>query len=94
MTLTDFLLARVAEDEAMWRAMPFGPSFGHAELWQRMLTKCEAERRIVEAAALVESFAGHASDYTHGSLGAYRLALREMAAVYADHPDYRDDWRP
>jgi hypothetical protein len=22
------------------------------------------------------------------------LAVAQLAAVYADHPDYRDEWRP
>lgn len=25
---------------------------------------------------------------------AYHVVLRRLAAVYADHPDYREEWRP
>jgi hypothetical protein len=62
MTLTEFLLARIAEDEAEVANPDWAPSFlhsdrwmGHAATWSkgRTLAECEAKRRIV---ALHESW--------------------------------------
>lgn len=98
MTLTDFLLARIAEDEAtdmrlphrnacrMFGGWPGDPSSAadcDCGLSSRVLAECEAKRRIVE-------------DVTnpHTSCPELDEVARILAAVYADHPDYRDEWRP
>ena len=65
MTITEFLLARIAEDEAEARATPKRERFrvaavdeatanaitAHAARWEpvRVLAECEAKRRIIEA---------------------------------------------
>ena len=127
LTLTDFLLARIAEDEAAARrcAEAFPPPWdvsdrGHSatvkadepnfwtvtELPQspsldgwlgdyldhiawhdpaRVLAECEAKRRIVEVAR-------YAPDGPGG--WGFRRILINLALPYADHPDYRDEWRP
>ena len=106
LTLTDFLLARIAEDET--RARDLGadammgarwkhhPKDAYDDLQQmglnysrRVLAECEAKRRIVEQA---ERLNRDGCDSQHGIEG--DLILRTLAAVYADHPDYRDEWRP
>ena len=46
LTLTDFLLARIAEDEARFRRVEFELSY--INLFDRLLAECEAKRRIVE----------------------------------------------
>jgi len=56
-TLTDFLLARIAEDEAAALSDASGSSYDRS-----------------------------------GRVFAY--IVRQLAVVYADHPDYRDEWRP
>ena len=119
-TLPDFLLARIAEDEAAARAAlevdwlwpPMiddrdveGPgSVSHRAYFatiehvkrhgpDRVLAECEAKRRIVEDCGEIltkdvefnEKF-GRAADA--------RGVLRTIAVVYADHPDYREEWRP
>ena len=33
-----------------------------------------------------------AEDYTSGAVWGLEYALRSMAAVYADHPDYQQEW--
>ena len=48
----------------------------------RVLAECEAKRRIVE-----EADGADAQWWEHR----YLLAL---ALPYADHPDYRDEWKP
>jgi hypothetical protein len=96
MTLTDFLLARIAEDEginrrivkaagfAMFNGEPVDP---HA---RRLLAECEAKRRIVELSW------HHLGDeeYGWGMEEAKRQILTLLALPYADHPDYREEWRP
>ena len=133
MTLTEFLLARIAEDETPNRVR-VRPEFanrvvylstGYDEGFQRMLdgkvmtdeewaeitepvpptarvlAECEAKRRIVEMMArIVDEFALPAADRLiwpdvnrrerhHANEVLYALAL-----PYADHPDYREEWRP
>jgi hypothetical protein len=120
LTLIDFLLARIAEDEAAARQAddvcpaPWGHSepmvssrSGHLEdavgtavaitapVFQahilrhdpaHVLAECEAKRRIME------EFSGNWVDEGHEAAG--EVALGHLAAVYADHPDFRDEWRP
>lgn len=107
-TLVEFLLARVAEDEAVARAAgdeapsPWrndcgtlsdargtqmagyageaaGPHIARHDP-ARVLAECEAKRRIVEAVA---------SGFYDSDL---EVALRDLAAVHADHPDYLAEW--
>ena len=56
----------------------------HAEAFydpERVLAECAAKRSIVERAELAGTkFA--------------MFTLFDLAAVYADHPDYQDEWRP
>ena len=147
MTLTDFLLARIAEDEAAARTaagqyrsadwhlgeydetvLMYPPSrpekiaavrekFGqeladeHAR-WSgqtietagdevaphivrhdpaRVLAECEAKRRIVEQVDEgrrydIDCGEGHGSNFDH--------IERLLALPYADHPDYREEWKP
>jgi len=109
LTLTEFLLARIAEDEAAAResyeAVP--PAFGaYGRLMlaaidylivdpDRVLADCEAKRRIVEV------HRNHERDVTPYGVSldnTARFALedvcRTLASSYSDHPDYRQEWRP
>jgi hypothetical protein len=111
--LTGFLLARIAEDEAMARkvqgycephsrieihlsrteTLPDGSRSGTHETVtpydpDRVLAECEAKRRIVEevlANPLGKWKAGERSPWADKMLGI-------LAAPYADHPDYREEW--
>lgn len=65
----------------------------------RVLAECEAKRRIVEGRTGIP----HPSDGCDGSCDGpndhWHLVyewdvLRALAAVYADHPDYREAWKP
>ena len=93
--LTEFLLARYAEDEATVR-----PDIHEPESWcdraegvhlesARVLADIAAKRRIVEfyAVAMQE---GDEPDVIH----AYADVCEALASVYADHPDYRPEWAP
>ena len=136
LTLTDFLLARIAEDEAVTqaaadfphsiRSTPGGTTFdivadsqdGRADHWlavdpARVLAECEATRRIVEEHRLItdperlvkvwrDPTPGVACERCAGDpLGDRPLedigpcdTLLFLAAVYSDHEDYREEWRP
>ena len=111
--LTDFLLARIAEDEAVaiatrdshdpldwepgeWMDGPCdGPSGYQVVIVDpaRVLAECEAKRRIV-ADFLYESKGRDTIPARTPVAGALRVVLLNLATVYADHPDYRPEWRP
>jgi hypothetical protein len=119
LTLADFLLARVAEDEASadelhWDACEhhYGREIGGfpCDCWypERVRRECDAKRRIVELHAPVEVYRGRplvctvcvqvddGGDYVIGAPGDVWpcTTLRALASVFADHPDYREEWRP
>lgn len=95
MSITEFLLARIDEDEA---AADAAVRYGDQWAWgspERVLAECEAKRRIV----------GMASEWVElgASMGATpreneraivaEQACRHLAGVYADYPDYDPAWR-
>ena len=82
MTLTDFLLARIAEDEE--------DSWIMGEGGGRMRDECEAKRRIVH----LNYFNDPGDDWSGGAESAHDDVLRLLAVPYADHPDYDETWRP
>lgn len=96
-TLVGFLRARLRAD---W-AYALGktdlseqdPIYEYAKIAaRRTIRSVEAQRRIIDrltalAAAEPEDVYGDASV-------ALADTLRLLALPYADHPDYRDDWRP
>lgn len=83
--LTDFLLARIAEDQ---EALPvLGDEVEiiggrYVNYRERVLADCEAKRRIVTV------MQDNPTDW------GVRVAAFYLAQVYADHPDYREEWRP
>lgn len=83
MTLTEFLLARIADDEAM------------AAPWGRWHAECEAKRRIIEKA---EAWVAVALEDEDGEAAILAIGLQAsypfLALPYADHKDYRSDWKP
>lgn len=94
MTLTDFLLARIAEDEIVGHHLAqYGPR--RAKRSTRMLAECEAKRRIVETAtASREAGVYTAVPMVVGMANGLDVAISILATAYADHPDYRAEWRP
>lgn len=129
MTLTEFLLARIAEDEAAaraayaspWRAKDDGHLWtGHDDAEEgptvyvnggvyanqrhtaehiarhdpaRVLAECEATRQLIELAqGLV--YLREIGDPIAPSTPVGQDILEILAQPYADHPDYREEWRP
>jgi hypothetical protein len=99
--ITEFLLARIAEDEAG------NGCNGEGEYWtcelrsERIEAECEAKRRIVTLAqGMIEEAAEQdrrANLSIYEETGATQRTdaltlLKILATVYADHPDYREEW--
>lgn len=103
LTLTDFLLARIAEDEEKWT-----PFAGYIQPWTvrldfadsaaevtidpaRVLAECEAKRATLREHAIGPTgdcgVCSYWSEYPCPT-------VRFVAAVYSDHPDFREEWRP
>lgn len=127
-TLTDFLLARIAEDEKAARdrsrtaVMPDGNlterglTSRSRRTWQiysevdnewrasdardvaRVLAECEAKRRIIEMHPQTRQY-GECHTLSEAEPRIVDLGLDlpaellVLASVYADHPDYRQEWR-
>ena len=104
MTLTAFLLARIAEDEARRVAYWHDVDCDRAASatanctcgsQARVLAECEAKRRIVEEAMV---WLEDASDWRtvesqdeEGAPVSQRI-LHLLAQPYADHPDFQPEW--
>ncbi len=56
----------------------------------RVLAECEAKRRIVDECT---PWVSEPSD-DYGAQTVSEMTLRFLALPYADHPDYRQEWRP
>lgn len=133
MTLVEFLLARIFEDEAVAlrvqsRQGDHPQPMGGYDCWEeydllyvspvRVLTECEAKRAIVATVGgwqhvMVED-CWYSCAATYGSGADYACCddgradsgcdcgldvrvssiLGPLAVAYANHPDYRDEWRP
>ena len=98
-SLAAFLLARIQEDEAQAAEHATG---WWPNLW-RAQAECEAKRRIVERAeaAAVCTQHGRVRDSGCGECIAAEAVevadgyvLADLAAAYADHPDYSEEWKP
>jgi len=103
-TIAEFLLARIAEDASRANSVTVltstaGETLGriddprihlsadnittmNATIDQRGVREAEAKRRIVNLDIDADG------EITH------RVVLHILASVYADHPDYRQEWRP
>jgi len=97
MTITEFLMARIAEDEEAARAaMQASAQMAHIALHDpaRVLAECEAKRRIVDF-ALMEATGTATRQLDAGELPERTewVAVAALAEVYADHPDYREEWK-
>lgn len=92
MTITEFLLARITEDEATVaytaeHERPGGHSYADVGGMGEILT-VGTDRVQAECAFkrwLIGTYSGTREAY---------LMFRAMATVYADHPDYFEGWRP
>jgi len=83
MTITEFLKARIAEDEERaQRVRRYGLDGGGGFFGAgRVLGECAAKRAIIETQSVPKIVAVPNP-----------FILRALATVYADHPDYRQEW--
>ena len=86
MTLTDFLLARIDEDQAAAQRVTEDRS-------------AMAKRAIVNSRLTVEGVRKTEQDLvprltTGGMVAGLDIALRFLALPYDSHPDYDEAWRP
>lgn len=86
-TIKDFLLARIAEDEAALGDLSPDGTLGCVECGfidgRRILAEIAAKRAIIAA---------HDPDDYQTDLYVSEPLLCTLAAVYSDHPDYRQEW--
>lgn len=99
-TLPNFLLARIAEDEAVARARGQTSSEGvRGRPWvkptpARVLAECAAKRRIVEHHTATPARRHPGYDCKWCGMTWPCFDLRNLAPPYADHPDCRPEWLP
>jgi hypothetical protein len=99
MTITEFLLARIAEDEREANVSLADYEHTTTRRWKRMLAECAAKRAIIEQHREGRFFARHQGCVVcrtgDGPLLPVNYpcpTVRALAAVYADHPGYQQDW--
>lgn len=89
MTLTEFLLARVLEDETvaseMYRRVAGFPRRNGKAAARRMVLECASKRRIMELHSDCE-------DVSYGDPSTCPT-MTALAAAYAGHPEFREEWR-
>lgn len=89
-SLPDFLLARYAEVlELADRAEEHGNDLSVGLLVEQVCADVEAKRAIVERCAPLANI--QVRRQTRNLAGD---VLRSLALPYADHPDYREEWKP
>lgn len=116
MTLTEFLQARIAEDEKAGARAEWddGGMCQWMDGWhqtpEQVEAECEAKRRIVELHECIDDRDAypHVPLYCNpcqtvdgygceaiGDRGVWPCGtMKALAAIYADHPDFREEWAP
>lgn len=96
LNITEFLEARIAEDEDRARYIQEYGDTGGMFRPARILAECAAKRAIIdmhqtyatdvtESVGIAQIGARCGQEATHG-------ALKSLAAVYSAHPDYQQEW--
>lgn len=108
MRIDEFILARIAEDEAVaanWQRKgavieqpaDIDPDVYDDQPWVRVLAECEAKQRIMELhppePLYIEEWTMSEAEPREVYAGTrIPTELRLLAAVYAAHPDYDPVW--
>lgn len=97
------ILSEHAETVVYDEGRPSSEEAAHMARWDpaRVLAVCEAKRRILDLAAEADDIQGDLEMELPGSWTTRRRRpsigdriRMALALPYADHPDYRDEWRP
>ena len=106
MTLTEFLLARIAEDEVQAHIARHDTCFNGIEspdegAWyycanpERRLAECDAKRRLVETLNIFIRIDGNGAGLLEPCAAmTSALVLAYLTLPYADHVDYQREWMP
>lgn len=108
MNITEFLEARIAEDESTARRVKDGPGEpGGRGVWSVQIgvsgndakfahVASDPDRIIAECAAKRAIISAHQSQKSEDDPGAWIVAsnalIKALTAVYKDHPDYQQEW--
>lgn len=96
--LTNFLRARIDEDEAAAQAVKPGTAEDIAGLKTRVLADVAAKRGVLRFVERMQRDAEQDDFMVHGpamtALSATALPLRHLVAAYTTHPAFRPDWEP
>lgn len=98
MNIIEFLEARIAEDEQQTtKHLPALSSHGLGDYGLRVLAECRAKRALTSLHSLTtyrtQEVCGSCGDWWDGSPIDYPCdTIKIVAAVYADRPDYQEDW--
>lgn len=97
-TLTEFLLARIEEERQLaWSAVGLTPAGRPGMGWQvdedgallpnppRLIEECETKGRVLD---LMQQQPDFSDPLSYSS-----ITVRLLALPYADHDDYREEWR-
>lgn len=92
MTITEFLLARIEEDEADIRLHFCEPGFE-----VRGLAECAAKRAVLKSYRSCVAAESTTRDFgpklvTSGMAKGLELAVKHLASAYHTHPEYERDW--
>ena len=95
MNITEFLEARIAEDEAKAREFQsYEDQIYKTEGWfdcTRVLAECAAKRAIMAQRKRSDQSASM-DDWSMGFSDGNYATIRALTEVYRDHPDYQQEW--
>jgi hypothetical protein len=85
-----------ADDDGFVATFDLDMDAMHAARWnpRRVLAECAAKRRVVEFEAGVTGVVEAVRQVVPVSGKPGTTVLRLLALPYADHPGYREEWRP
>jgi len=93
-TITEFLEARIAEDEAEAKWVEAEGDNGSSPVQHpsRVLAECAAKRAVISNVGPYSCSQAHSQFDVYHPDGHLSPVIRALAAVYKDHADYREEW--
>jgi len=92
MNITEFLLARISEDEAEAQYLSYRARF-LAECAAKRVIIAQAEEATADRGMVISEWCGSDAERAESwASDPGELILKALAAVYKDHPDYQREW--